>query len=60
MEKMGSAEPNFEEFFEEKKRVRNPLVPVGNSDFEFSTFPFLFFIFFAEYFFFPLNSMFLI
>ncbi|GMY24608.1 RING-H2 finger protein ATL48 [Fagus crenata] len=26
---MGTAEPNLEEFFEEKKRVRNPLVPVG-------------------------------
>ncbi|PON61079.1 Hypoxia induced protein, domain containing protein [Trema orientale] len=26
---MGSAEPDFEDFFEEKKRVRNPLVPVG-------------------------------
>ncbi|KAL5544252.1 hypothetical protein UlMin_008036 [Ulmus minor] len=23
------AEPDFEEFFEQKKRVRNPLVPVG-------------------------------
>ncbi|KAJ6868885.1 RING-H2 finger protein ATL48 [Populus alba x Populus x berolinensis] len=29
MEKMGTAEPNFEQLFEEKKRVRNPLVPVG-------------------------------
>ncbi|KAF3437070.1 hypothetical protein FNV43_RR19823 [Rhamnella rubrinervis] len=29
MEKVGTAEPNFEEFSEEKKRVRNPLVPIG-------------------------------
>uniref|UniRef100_A0A2P2KAW7 HIG1 domain-containing protein n=1 Tax=Rhizophora mucronata TaxID=61149 RepID=A0A2P2KAW7_RHIMU len=29
MEKMGAAEPNLEQLFEEKKRVRNPLVPVG-------------------------------
>ena len=29
MEKMDTAEPNFEQLFEEKKRVRNPLVPVG-------------------------------
>lgn len=27
---MGSEEPNLEEFFVEKKRARNPLVPVGN------------------------------
>ncbi|XP_040985753.1 RING-H2 finger protein ATL48-like [Juglans microcarpa x Juglans regia] len=26
---MGTAEPNLENFFEEKKRVRNPLVPIG-------------------------------
>ncbi|KAF2282906.1 hypothetical protein P3X46_031012 [Hevea brasiliensis] len=26
---MGTTEPNLEQFFEEKKRVRNPLVPVG-------------------------------
>ncbi|EEF52038.1 RING-H2 finger protein ATL48 [Ricinus communis] len=26
---MGTAEPNLEQLFEEKKRVRNPLVPVG-------------------------------
>ncbi|XP_018831560.1 RING-H2 finger protein ATL48-like [Juglans regia] len=26
---MGTAEPNLEKFFEEKKRVRNPLVPIG-------------------------------
>ncbi|XP_057950709.1 RING-H2 finger protein ATL48-like [Malania oleifera] len=29
MEKMGNAEPNVENFLEEKKRVRNPLVPIG-------------------------------
>ncbi|KAK9926926.1 hypothetical protein M0R45_024134 [Rubus argutus] len=29
MEKMGEVEPNLEVFFEEKKRVRNPFVPVG-------------------------------
>ncbi|XP_062169464.1 RING-H2 finger protein ATL48-like [Alnus glutinosa] len=28
MEKMGATEPNLE-FLEEKKRARNPLVPVG-------------------------------
>ncbi|XP_021292328.1 RING-H2 finger protein ATL48-like [Herrania umbratica] len=26
---MGEVEPSLEEFLEEKKRVRNPLVPVG-------------------------------
>ncbi|KAG6635252.1 hypothetical protein CIPAW_11G029900 [Carya illinoinensis] len=26
---MGTTEPNLEKFFEEKKRVRNPLVPIG-------------------------------
>ncbi|KAJ6672430.1 HYPOXIA-INDUCBILE protein 1 HIG1 -RELATED [Salix viminalis] len=26
---MGTAESDFEQLFEEKKRVRNPLVPVG-------------------------------
>ncbi|KAJ6374245.1 hypothetical protein OIU78_029869 [Salix suchowensis] len=26
---MGTAEPNFEQLFEEKKRARNPLVPIG-------------------------------
>ncbi|CAO2816865.1 unnamed protein product [Amaranthus hypochondriacus] len=26
---MGSTEPSIEEFFPEKKRVRNPLVPIG-------------------------------
>ncbi|XP_018818109.1 RING-H2 finger protein ATL48-like [Juglans regia] len=26
---MGTAEPNLEGLFEEKKRVRNPLVPIG-------------------------------
>ncbi|KAE8124178.1 hypothetical protein FH972_019085 [Carpinus fangiana] len=26
---MGEATPNLDEFFPEKKRVRNPLVPVG-------------------------------
>ncbi len=26
---MGSSEPSLEEFLEEKKRIRNPFVPVG-------------------------------
>ncbi|GKV14279.1 hypothetical protein SLEP1_g25179 [Rubroshorea leprosula] len=26
---MGTVEPSLEEFFEQKKRIRNPLVPVG-------------------------------
>ncbi|XP_050224120.1 RING-H2 finger protein ATL48-like [Mercurialis annua] len=26
---MGTSEPNLEDFFEEKNRVRNPLVPIG-------------------------------
>ncbi|KAJ9128444.1 hypothetical protein P3X46_035009 [Hevea brasiliensis] len=26
---MGTTEPSLEQFFEDKKRVRNPLVPVG-------------------------------
>lgn len=38
-EKMGTAEPNLEKFFEEKKRVRNPFVPMGKQ-----TPPFLVFI----------------
>lgn len=29
MEKMGTADPELEELFAEKKRVRNPFVPVG-------------------------------
>ncbi|KAK9278409.1 hypothetical protein L1049_027974 [Liquidambar formosana] len=29
MEKMGTAEPNLEDLFDQKKRVRNPLVPIG-------------------------------
>ncbi|XP_024174456.1 RING-H2 finger protein ATL48 [Rosa chinensis] len=29
MEKMGEVEPSLEVFFEEKKRKRNPFVPVG-------------------------------
>lgn len=29
MEKMGAAESDLESFFEEKKRIRNPLVPIG-------------------------------
>ncbi|KAJ7956269.1 RING-H2 finger protein ATL48 [Quillaja saponaria] len=29
MEKMGMAEPSLEELLEDKKRVRNPLVPLG-------------------------------
>ncbi|KAL4633933.1 RING-H2 finger protein ATL48-like [Castanea sativa] len=29
MEKMGANEPNLEEFFEQRKRIRNPLVPIG-------------------------------
>ncbi|KAJ8753546.1 hypothetical protein K2173_022787 [Erythroxylum novogranatense] len=29
MEKMGAVEPTLEQFLEEKKRIRNPLVPVG-------------------------------
>ena len=36
---MGTAEPNLEEFFEEKKRVRNPLVPVGKIPFSILNFP---------------------
>ncbi|KAJ0105849.1 hypothetical protein Patl1_17994 [Pistacia atlantica] len=28
-EKMVAVEPSFEDLYEEKKRVRNPLVPVG-------------------------------
>ena len=35
MEKMGEVEPNLEVFFEEKKRVRNPFVPVGKFLFRF-------------------------
>jgi len=27
---MGGPEPGFEDFLEEKKRVRNPFVPIGN------------------------------
>lgn len=29
MEKMGAVEPTVEDFFQEKKRVKNPLVPLG-------------------------------
>ncbi|KAL0360038.1 UNVERIFIED_CONTAM: RING-H2 finger protein ATL48 [Sesamum radiatum] len=29
MDQMGSVEGEIEELFEEKKRVRNPLVPIG-------------------------------
>nr|XP_023920100.1 RING-H2 finger protein ATL48-like [Quercus suber]POF00611.1 isoform 3 of ring-h2 finger protein atl48 [Quercus suber] len=29
MEKMGATEPNLEEFFEQRKRIRNPFVPIG-------------------------------
>ncbi|KAK9108078.1 hypothetical protein Scep_017799 [Stephania cephalantha] len=29
MEKMGAAESDLENLFEQKKRVRNPLVPIG-------------------------------
>lgn len=33
MEKMGANEPNLEEFFEQRKRIRNPLVPIGKTPF---------------------------
>ncbi|KAK4268187.1 hypothetical protein QN277_024874 [Acacia crassicarpa] len=29
MEKMGTDDRSLEEFFEEKKRIRNPFVPIG-------------------------------
>jgi hypothetical protein len=29
LEKMSSVEPDMEDLFQEKKRVRNPLVPLG-------------------------------
>uniref|UniRef100_A0A7N2MNT4 HIG1 domain-containing protein n=1 Tax=Quercus lobata TaxID=97700 RepID=A0A7N2MNT4_QUELO len=31
MEKVGATEPNLEEFFEQRKRIRNPLVPIDSS-----------------------------
>lgn len=37
-EKMGTAEPNLEKFFEENKRVRNPFVPMGKQTPPFSVF----------------------
>lgn len=33
MEKMGAGNSEFEDLFEEKKRVKNPLVPIGTSYF---------------------------
>ncbi|KAM7506643.1 hypothetical protein LguiA_017096 [Lonicera macranthoides] len=29
MEKMGTADQDFDEFFAQKKRVKNPLIPIG-------------------------------
>lgn len=40
---MGAAEPGMEEFFEENKPPRNPLVPVGKPRPSSSVFLFLFF-----------------
>ena len=30
MEKMGTADSEMDQLFEQKKRVKNPLVPIGN------------------------------
>lgn len=43
--KMGSPEPGFEDFLEEKKRVRNPFVPIGKTQSSLY-FPFFFLVVF--------------
>lgn len=41
MDKIGTVEPTLEDFSEKKKRVRNPLVPIGIYFPYFSSFTFL-------------------